>query len=98
MSYDIKYTDLDDPKTVKKAIRDIQQFIGKGKRWEKTLMVITGMVASGSAMPQIRFACGFAGIQGYPVTALCKYICETLDCDMPEDKPVPDTITEPANE
>lgn len=83
MHYEIEYDNLEDPKTVKQAIKDTQQFIGKGKKWERLVIIISAAIASGNTMPQMRLVCSFAGIEGYPVYALCKYITDILKVDMP---------------
>ena len=84
MSYEIKY---DGPDADKKAIKDIKSFIGKGKRWELLTIIVSASIASGSRLPAIEMMCGFAGIQGYPVQALCRYICKISGCDLPEGVP-----------
>ncbi len=101
--YEIKY-DTTDPKHLTKAIRDIQNFIGKGKRWERFVIIMGAAIGAGQTMPQIRQLCSFSGIEGFPVYAICKYITDILGMDMPEDTTEgeckPSTITTPvkANE
>ena len=86
MHTEISYENLDDPKTERKAIRDIQDFIGKGKKWDRLLIVVTAAISTGASMQLIHTICSFAGIQGYPVEALTKYITRTLGTEMPEAK------------
>lgn len=82
-TFEIKY-DINDPKSRTKAIRDIKKYIGSGKQWENLLIIVSAAVAAGYTLSRIEFMCSLVGIQGYPVNALVKHICEVLKCSLPK--------------
>ena len=81
--FNIEYTDLDNPKTIAKAVKDVKNFIGHGKRWDNFIILITAAISTGSNMGTIRMMCSFTGVEGYPVEAVCHYICDIIAAPLP---------------
>lgn len=83
---EVKYNDPDPTKNQTKAMNDLRSFIGRGQSFEKFLVIATTGILQGYTMKKFRFACAFAGVEGYPVKALAKYITNILGVDMPKEE------------
>lgn len=59
-----------------KALKDIEEWFGD--RWETVVPVMVHEVARGVTPKQFELLCSFAGIEGYPVQVLYKYITASL--------------------
>jgi hypothetical protein len=74
MSYEVEYTDLDSPATIKKALDDCRQWLGNA-RYKKVCKLLTDDQGR-SSENIIRFGLMMQGIQGYPATAMIKTFCK----------------------
>jgi len=81
-TYEKKYDLTDKEAADVKAIQDIKDYLGDN--WDRLLAVITYAIADGSKFVGIEFLCSFAGVQGYPIHALCRHICKLTGQSLPE--------------
>lgn len=83
---EVNYNDPDPAKNQTKAMNDLRSFIGRGQSFEKFLVIATTGILQGYNMTQFRLMCSFAGVEGYPVEALAKYITNITGVDMPAEE------------
>ena len=80
MSYEIEYSDIESPDTIKKALDDCKQWLGNAQ-YKKVCDILKA--DQGRTPPHlIRFGLMMQGIQGYPAQALIdKYWSPQMQLD-----------------
>ncbi len=84
-SYNVDYSELEGAEKVDAAVADARSYVGDDRKFETILMVAASLVAGTANMGQARMVMSFAGIQGYPVIALCEYAVRIVGGSVPEE-------------
>jgi hypothetical protein len=68
MSYEIEYSDLESPSTIKKAVNDCKQWLGVAQ-FKKVCKILADDQGQSPAQ-HVRIGLMMQGIQGYPAKAM----------------------------
>lgn len=69
MHYNKRYENEDEGKNDVQAIKDIKEYVGSLKRFKAMEASLKEEIVKGMTLDQMRIACSFAGIEGFPVSA-----------------------------